>query len=60
MQTRYSIKRRKQTKEQENKIKEKENKIKEQKSKFANELLTYVSSISIPLKPIKYFPHCKK
>ena len=42
-------------KEQENKIKEKENKIKKQKSKFANELLTYVSSISIPLKPIKYF-----
>ena len=43
------------TKERENKIKEKENKIKKQKSKFANELLTYVSSISIPLKPIKYF-----
>ena len=43
------------TKEQENKIKEKENKIKKQKSKFANELLTYVSNISIPLKPIKYF-----
>ena len=52
------------TKERENKIKEKENKIKRQKSKFASELLTYVSNISIPLKPIKYFkkyfPHCKK
>ena len=35
------------------------------KSKFAKELLTYPSSIFIPLKPIKhfvkkYFPHCKK
>ena len=54
-----------QRKEQESKIKEKEKKIKEQKSKFANELLTYVSNISIPLKPIKYFvkkyfPHCRK
>ena len=35
------------------------------KSKFTKELLTYPSSIFIPLKPIKYFvkkyfPHCKK
>ena len=47
-----------------NKIKEQENKIKEQKSKFAKELLSYVSSISMPVKHIKYFikkyfPHCK-
>ena len=42
-------------KEQENKTKEKENKIKKHKSKFANELLTYVSNISISLKPTKYF-----
>ena len=45
-------------------IKEQENKIKEQKSKFAKELLSYLSSISMPLKHInyfvkKYFPHCK-
>ena len=50
---------------EENKTKEQENKIKKQKSKFANELLTYVSKISVPLKPIKYFvkkyfPNCKK
>ena len=38
-----------------NKIKEQENKIKEQKSKFAKELLSYVSSISMPVKHIKYF-----
>ena len=38
-----------------NKIKEQENKIKEQKSKCAKELLSYVSSISMPLKHIKYF-----
>ena len=38
------------------KIKEVEDKIKEQqKSKFEKELLSYVSSISIPVKPIKYF-----
>ena len=47
-----------------NKIKEQENKIKEQKSKFAKELLSYVSSVSIPVKLIKcfvkkYFTHCK-
>ena len=36
-----------------NKIKEQENKIKEQKSKFAKELLSYVSSISMPVKHIK-------
>ena len=46
IQTHYSIKKRKQ-----NKIKKK----KEQKSNFANELLTYVSNISISLKPVKYF-----
>ena len=38
-----------------NKIKEQENKIKEQKSKFAKELLSYVSSISMPAKHIQYF-----
>ena len=38
-----------------NKIKKQENKIKEQKSKFAKELLSYVSSISMPVKHIKYF-----
>ena len=38
-----------------NKIKEQENKIKEQKSKFAKELLSYVSTISMPVKHIKYF-----
>ena len=38
-----------------NKLKEQENKIKEQKSKFAKELLSYVSSISMPVKHIKYF-----
>ena len=38
-----------------NKIKEQENKIKEQKSKFAKELLSYVSSIFMPVKHIKYF-----
>ena len=37
------------------KIKEQENKIKEQKSKFAKELLSYVSSISMPLKHIRCF-----
>ena len=37
-----------------NKIKEQENKIKEQKSKFAKELLSYVSSISMPVKHTKY------
>ena len=47
IQTHYSIKKRKQ-----NKIKKKK---KEQKSNFANELLTYVSNISISLKPVKYF-----
>ena len=36
-------------------IKERENKIKEQKSKFAKELLSYLSSISVPLKHINYF-----
>ena len=50
---------------EENKRTRKKNKIKEQKSKFANELLTYVSSISLPLNPSniflkKYFPYCKK
>ena len=40
------------------------NKIKEQKRKFAKELLSYVSSSSMPVKRIKYFakkyfPHCK-
>ena len=38
-----------------NKIKEQENKIKEQKSKFSKELLSYVSSISMPAKHIQYF-----
>ena len=38
-----------------NKIKEQENKIKERKRKFAKELLSYVSSISLPVKHIKYF-----
>ena len=38
-----------------NKLKEQENKIKEQKSKFAKELLSYVSSISMPVKHMKYF-----
>ena len=48
------------------KIKELEGKIKEeQKSKFAKELLSYVSSISMPEKHNKYLlkkysPHCKK
>ena len=42
-------------KEQENKITEQENKIKEQKSKLAKELLSYVSSISMPAKHIQYF-----
>ena len=37
------------------KIKEQENKIKERKRKFAKELLSYVSSISLPVKHIKYF-----
>ena len=41
--------------DQEDKIKEQENKIKEQKNKFTEELLSYVSSISMPLKHIKYF-----
>ena len=41
--------------DQEDKIKEQENKIKEQKNKFTEELLSYVSSISMPLKRIKYF-----
>ena len=43
------------TKEQKEKIKEQENKIKKQKNKFAKELLSYISSISMPLKHIKYF-----
>ena len=38
-----------------NKIKEQENKIKEQKSKFSKELLSYVSSISMPAKHIQCF-----
>ena len=38
-----------------NKIKKQETKIKEQKGKFAKELLIYVSSISTPVKHIKYF-----
>ena len=42
-------------KEQKAKIKELENKIEEQKSKFVKELLSYVSSIFMPLKHIKYF-----
>ena len=42
-------------KEQKNKIKEQENKIKEQRKKFAIELLSYVSSISMPVKHISYF-----
>ena len=42
-------------KEQKDKIKELENNIEEQKSKFAKELLSYVSSIFMPLKHIKYF-----
>ena len=37
------------------KLKELDNIMKEQKSKFAKELLSYVSSISLPLKHIKYF-----
>ena len=36
-------------------MKEQKNKIKEQKSKVAKELLSYVSSISMPVKHIKYF-----
>ena len=35
--------------------KKQENKIKEQKRKFTKELLSYVSSISMPVKHIKYF-----
>ena len=42
-------------KEKEVEIKEQENKIKEQKSEFAKELLSYLSSISMPAKLIKYF-----
>ena len=42
-------------KEKEVEIKEQENKIKEQKSEFAKELLSYLSSISMPVKLIKYF-----
>ena len=42
-------------KDQENKIKEQEDKTKKQKSKFAKKLPSYASSISMPLKPIKYF-----
>ena len=38
-----------------NKTKEQKNKIKEQKSKFAKELLSYVSSIYMPVKHIKNF-----
>ena len=58
----------KKIKELEDKIKEKEEKSnkkkikelgekikKKQKSKFAKKLLSYVSSISMPVKPIKYF-----
>ena len=37
------------------KTKEQANKIKEQKNDFAKELLSYVSSISMPVKPINYF-----
>ena len=37
------------------KTKEQANKIKEQKNDFAKELLSYVSSISMPVKHIKYF-----
>ena len=37
------------------KIKEHESKIKVQKNKFAKGLLSYVSSISMPVKHIKYF-----
>ena len=42
-------------KEKEVEIKEQENKIKEQKSEFAKEFLSYLSSISMPVKLIKYF-----
>ena len=42
-------------KEQKDKIKVLENKIEEQKSKFAKELYSYMSSISMLLKYIKYF-----
>ena len=42
-------------KEKEVEIKKLKNKIKEQQSKYAKELLSYVSSISMPLKHIKYF-----
>ena len=41
--------------DQEDQIKEQHNKIKEQKRKFAKELLSYVSSILMPLKHIRYF-----
>ena len=40
---------------QEDKIKKQEDKVKEQKSKFVKELLSYVSSISMPLRHIRYF-----
>ena len=42
-------------KEKEVEIKKLKNKIKEQKSKFPKELLSYLSSISMPVKLIKYF-----
>ena len=42
-------------KEKEVEIKKLKNKIKEQKSKFAKELFSYLSSIYMPVKLIKYF-----
>ena len=42
-------------KEKEVEIKKLKNKIKEQRSKFAKELLSYVSTISMPVKHIRYF-----
>ena len=42
-------------KEKEVEMKKLKNKIKEQKSKFAKELLSYVSSIYMPVKHIKNF-----
>ena len=41
--------------DEEDKIKEQENEMKEQMSKFAKELLSYMSSISMPLKHIRCF-----
>ena len=43
------------TQSNEEEIKELENKMEEQKNKFAKELLSYVSSISMSSKHIKYF-----